>query len=437
MHYRHDTPIPQARAASRGSARSSRVCAKAIATIGISASATSLVACGGDMPQRDEIISTRVLAMRVDVTEPLFPEAPELATRCEALPGETVRVTPFVVDAKGPIDVTSISPIWLACDARAGLDVFACLRKALPTSLAEIPECPAPQLPPTPDLDEALLPALAGGADDRTRDPTQGLPRADSFAFATRPDAPPPEPQSPCRIPTSETGLADYAIPMTANALFGGSVEITMVGSNPGGTSSPACADALLGGDGKVPDDCLLAVQKVALGPEGLLLLLAQQLGIDLGDIEVPDPADIPDADRNPRMVAFDMREVTELYRGEVIGPTLNVPYGADVGPIPVETFYRLRALARPDDLQSYPIVVNETDSEDKVEYYQAQWFSSWGELSSNNSDDPESFTVWGLLEETPDQPDVPDDGEATLYYVLRDNRGGVDWWWFRFGVTP
>lgn len=392
------------------------------------AAASMAAACGGDLPIRSEIISTRVLAVRTDVTQPLFPDPPDVASRCEALPGETVTMTPLIVDPAGPVDVASTLPIWLACDASPGLDLFACLRDQMPLELADIPECPSfdPEAM-NPEQRVRLGRALA----QRVSPPNP---------VAAPPDDPIPETPSPCRIPTRADGLAEFTVPFSANAFFGGHIEVTMVGGTPGGTASATCADRLLDGQGKVPDDCLMAVQKVALGPDGMILVLADQLGIPLGDVEVPDIESIPDADRNPRMIAFDMQEVDDLRDYEVIGPAVDAPLGGDVGPVAIETYHRLRAAARPDDLQTYPIITTVNGVEgtlDKVEYYQSQWFRSFGEMSSDSSDDPESFTVWGILEESLDEPQRPDGDRATLYYVLRDNRGGVDWWWFRLGVAP
>jgi hypothetical protein len=35
------------------------------------------------------------------------------------------------------------------------------------------------------------------------------------------------------------------------------------------------------------------------------------------------------------------------------------------------------------------------------------------------------------------DETRRPPDGRATLYYVLRDGRLGVDWWWISVEVPP
>ena len=55
------------------------------------------------------------------------------------------------------------------------------------------------------------------------------------------------------------------------------------------------------------------------------------------------------------------------------------------------------------------------------------------------DSDDPRSLNVWRMLpgEQDDIESPVPPDGRATLYYVLRDDRQGVDWFWFHVSVKP
>ena len=37
----------------------------------------------------------------------------------------------------------------------------------------------------------------------------------------------------------------------------------------------------------------------------------------------------------------------------------------------------------------------------------------------------------------TQDEDDEPPDGRAHLFYVLRDSRLGVEWWWLEVEVEP
>ncbi|MEE9384862.1 MAG: hypothetical protein V3V08_15775 [Nannocystaceae bacterium] len=374
-----------------------------LAAASIGSAAVIPSACGEQLPERSFVDSTRVLAVQVKVTQPLVPDPPDAATRCEALPGEVVRLTPFIVNAKGPVKVGLTDPVWIACQAHAGQNTFGCIKAALPTSLEELPTCAA-------DLDPSANaePAEEGSAPDF------------------------PAPHSPCLIPTADPNFAEYQVPFSANAFLGGNIEVTMVGSTPGGTPTRPCADALLAGRGEVPHDCLMAVQRVEIGPVGRLILMAKALGLDLGGLQPPNPEDIPDADRNPRMVSMTVQPAD--IAGNPAGEPVEVPYGGQID-VQATANILLHATALENDLQTYPMVVDETETSERDEAYHTHWFRSWGLLNTSSSDDPVSHNLWILDSENPDEPDTPKDNIATLYYVIRDGRGGTDWWWFRANV--
>lgn len=77
-------------------------------------------ACLPTLPPAWLIDDPRVLAIRTDVIA-AGPLAPPLAddppdrTRSEALPGDTIRLTPIVADAEGLIDLAPAPPLWLRC----------------------------------------------------------------------------------------------------------------------------------------------------------------------------------------------------------------------------------------------------------------------------------------------------------------------------------
>lgn len=362
--------------------------------------------CGDPLPSSRQITSTRVLAMRSEVIGPLFPEMdPDAALRCQALPFETVRLTPFIVDPTGPIEPQAIEPLYIACNLNASQGLFACLRSAIPTDLASIPECP---LPSFVDLD----------------------PEAEA----------PAEPPSPCIVPAdgSDDGLQDLTIPFATTLIAGGDVEVTMIGHMEGGPSTTACADMLLSGDTELPNDCIFAVQRVSVGPIEALLLLASMFGVELPPElvgELPAPEDVPDGDRNPRIESFSasvlrpdgsLEELGQLSPGDTITAALG-----DV--------IQFTTTAPEGDLQTYPVQVNNGEStEDKNEAYDARWFVSWGELLSGTSDDPTSVNDWSLtprLEQ--EEPERPEGDVGTLFYVVRDGRQGVDWWWLHLVLSP
>ncbi|HGG56412.1 MAG TPA: hypothetical protein ENK31_01305 [Nannocystis exedens] len=362
--------------------------------------------CGDPLPSSQQITSTRVLAMKSEVVGPLFPETdPDAAVRCQALPFETVRITPFIVDPAGPVDPLTIEPLYIACNLNASQGLFACLKSAIPTDLASIPECP---LPSFADLD----------------------PEAEA----------PPEPPSPCILPAdgSDDGLQDLTIPFATALIAGGDVEVTMFGHMEGGPTTRACADMLLSGDTELPNDCIFAVQRVSVGPIEALLLLASMFGVELPPElvgELPAPEDVPDSDRNPRIESFSasilrpdgsLEELGELNPGDTITAALG-----DV--------IQFTTVAPEADLQTYPVQVNNGEStEDKTEAYDAHWFVSWGELLSGTSDDPTSVNEWSLTPRLDqEEPERPEGDVGTLFYVVRDGRQGVDWWWLRLVLSP
>lgn len=363
------------------------------------------VACGDPLPSSQRIASTRVLALRAEVVTPLFPEMdPTLAPRCEALPFEGVRLTPFVVDPEGPVDAAALEPVWIACNLGPIEGLFACLKAAIPTDLAAIPECP---------------PVSLIGLDPNTTEL--------------------PEPPSPCRLaadPTPADGQQDFTIPFASTLLYGGDVEITMIGRYGGAPSSTECADRLLAGATDLDDECVYVVQRVSVGPIERLLFLVSMFGVELpAGLELPDPAEIPDGDRNPRITDFKVTVVHPDGTTDDLGPQER---GATID-VAIGDLLEIRTTAPEADLQTFPVQVNQGEggTEDRQETYEARWFRTWGSLLAGSSDDPESYNEWEMIEGDQDEDPRPPGDRATLYYVLRDSRQGVDWWWINIAMAP
>ena len=350
-------------------------------------------ACAEELPDPRMIESTRVLAVRTEVTVPLVPEEDDIAVRCQALPLETVTLTPFVVDPQGPVDPDEIDPVWIACQMGPGEGLFGCIQNAFPVALEDIPAC----VPPDPmDL----------GGDEI------------------------PEAISPCVI--GRAGAPEFTVPFNSSILIGGDIEVTMIGSTPGGTSTDACAAKLLAGDHTVPDDCVLAVQRLELGPLERLLLLADQFGIDLGDFPVPDPEDVPDGDRNPRVSRFQIAFVDDDGKaGDLVDVGRGETIEAELG----DTL-RIETSVPEEDLQAYLLPLNENETVEEVETLDGDYFRSFGSLFAGSIDDLESYTEWTLEREAADEPERPEDDQATLFLTLRDSRTGVDWWWFHVDIA-
>lgn len=380
----------------------------------------ALAACAMDLPIGERIINERPLAMRVEAVDPLAdPAAP---VRAEVLPVETLRVVPFIVDAEGPLPPERIEaelePIWLACPLQPVQGIFACLTAQLPLELDEVEECPP--------VDFSAL------------DPSSGeLPVM----------------PAPCRIPTGDGsggGLSTPAapslqVPLDFNFFLGGDLELTMIAHRPDEGDTERCAQALLGEE-PLPGECLVAVQRASIGPDAAILRLAADAGFEGLDQLGPVPSEdqVPDPDRNTRIATFRVVVTDEpvnrknfesvFEEGEAIdvarGDTLEVRAGQT---LVIET------TAPEEELQKYFISAGDGVFEEKTEFYVGDWYRTWGTLLGNDSDDPRSLNVWRMIpgEQDDIESPVPPEGLATLYYVLRDDRQGVDWFWFHVQVTP
>lgn len=386
--------------------------ARRAALPGLLSLGTSLgLACAPDLPVSQRIAGPRILALRTEVTAPLFPmdEPADAGARCEALPFERVRVTPFVVEPSGVLDIAGpdFDPIWIACQLGPAEGLFACLRGAVPLELDALPECPVPSFA---DLD----------------------PQATEL----------PAYPSPCRLPDDGTddGSLEFTAPFTANLLLGGDLELTMISRAPGSPDTRACAEALLSKADDLPNACIYAVTRVSIGPLERLLAFAGAFGFELPPElgEPPAPEDIPDGDRNPRITRFraavldpDGEEVAE-YDFLERGATISVKRGHTV---------EIDAETPAADLQTYPVAINSgiggTTSELQTERLNGAWYRTWGRLLASRSNDREAFNQWTLRKGEQDEGELPPDGRATLFYVLRDSRLGVDWWWLHVEVEP
>jgi hypothetical protein len=56
--------------------------------------------------------------------------------------------------------------------------------------------------------------------------------------------------------------------------------------------------------------------------------------------------------------------------------------------------------------------------------------------LLSGSFDDLDSYDEWTLAPDGAEQPERPPDDMATLFVTARDDRTGVDWWWFHVDVS-
>lgn len=355
-------------------------------------------ACAGDLPLQERIVSTRPLAVRMEVLDPAAD--PELAVRAEALPLETVRLHPFIVDDVGPLDdgaiEAGVEPLWFACPLAPIQGVFGCISSHFPLQLDAIEDCP------TTDL-SAIDPS----------DPSV------------------PQVPAPCRITGGTPSQPELQVPLDGNLLIGGDLEVTMIGHTPGEGDTARCAEALFG-ESELPRSCIFVTQRAPVGPDAAILQLAQMFGIPglegLGP--VPDP--IPDADRNPRIASF----TVAVRDGDEVLEAMEVARG-DTIVVPAGTTLEIVTEASTEDLQTYLIPKDNTSFDDRTEKYFGSWFRTWGDLLSPVSDDPTSINTWTMTPGEQDETELPEGDIATMYYVLRDDRAGVDWWWFHVQVVP
>lgn len=363
-----------------------------------SLAALTVTACAQDLPDPRLIIHHRVLAIRTAVTQPLLPDPdPQVdmqTPKAEALPFERVELTPFIVTPDGPVDPDDLDIVWIACELTPGQGLFACIQAAMPLTLDDLPDCAEPSLA---DLMGAEL----------------------------------PEYETPCLI--GRAGTPEYVVPLSANVFISGSIELTMIAGVPDGTPTDTCAAELLRGEHDLPDDCLFAVQRLNVGPLEQLLVLADMFGVEIPGFEVPDPEDVPEPDRNPRITEVRVGMVDE--NGEQVGNAFIVGPGQLVT-APRDAVLQIEIDSPEEDLQVYPIPVNNGESyQERSEFYQGDWYRTWGTLLSGTSDDPSSFNRWTLTAGEQDEGETPVGDRARLYYVVRDGRQGVNWFWFELQV--
>jgi hypothetical protein len=366
-------------------------------------SLTTLPGCGPSLPDQGLILTVRPLAVRVDVTTPLVPETdPDAAPRAQALPFEGVTLTPFVVGPEGPVDVATLDPLWIACASGPS------------------------QVPP-----QCILEAAAS-ADSPRR--VEDLPACETPSFDDfDPDAI-PTPQGLCRLAGSAT--AAFTVPLDTNILSGGSVEVTLITGVPGGTSTKECAETLLSGDPQVPEDCVLVASRVRIGPLERLYALATDFGLELPPgVEIPPEDEIPDFDRHPRITRFEVGEIPESLEPALA--LTAVERGGVVSVSELDTLLRIEAEAPESDLQTYPVPSSGGPPGERTEAFDGAWLRTWGSLLAGGSEDPASFNEYTYAQGGRDEVEMPPGGRAAVYFVLRDGRGGVDWWWFFVEQAP
>jgi len=365
-------------------------------------------ACGEGLPLEDRIISVRPLGVRVEVIQVLDDSVRQCTqalvtdgTRVcvEALPLDRVRIQPWFVDTEAPLtseDVDGmIEPIWFACNLQPQEGLGACLSNRLPLDPNAIPDCPV-------------------------LDPTMGL---DTILTARA--------ESPCRLTEGLPGEPEYTIPADETFLFGGDLELTMIGHVPNEASAEGlteqCVAQFFGESDELSSECLILNQRIAIGPDSALYDLAVAAGIP--GLGAPPMA--AEADRHPAISSFSVgirdadmtREQTEFRETVTRGEVIVVEPGQVL---------EIETIVPETDQQQYWIPRDMTAYDPVDEAFSGRWFRTWGTLLGSTSNDPRSINTWTMIPGPQDPIGTGDDtpDRATLYYVLRDGRQGIDWWW-------
>jgi hypothetical protein len=181
-------------------------------------------ACLPEAPPPWQVDHTITAALRVEVAARGPWGSPTRATDrlvAEAMPGDTIRMAPFVISPDGPVDVGSIAPRYFYCQPQSCLGAVAMV--------------------------------------DGVRDCEAGEPVP---------------PASPCEIRGGQLELGDLTALLQQSAVL-------MVAGSPDGVSTKRCMARLRGlEDSESLQDCMITLQLLQFGPTWRLLLLAAYSGL-------------------------------------------------------------------------------------------------------------------------------------------------------------
>lgn len=228
------------------------------------------------------------------------PIEPSPRTPRDALPRDTISLTPIIVDADGPIDLDALEGMWTLCSG-----IGNCLFRG--DRVAERAECTGDEIQPAE-------PCVFGRS-----------------ARATLP-------------------LADFPDPSSAQALTVFDLltgpTVTFVASAPDGPGLDACLERLERRTSL--EGCLMMERVLGLGPLGELVDLLIALGIDPGIGPEADTLLARPRNRNPAVEEFLVRTGTESQR-VAAGSRITVPAGVAV---------EVSVLTTEEDLDSYEVDV-------------------------------------------------------------------------------
>ncbi len=343
--------------------------------------------CGAGLPDPDFIAHPRILALDAVVEAPADPV---LGTRAEAMPFESVRLTPHLADPDGPFDPQSIAaldPQWFACTLRPGQGVGGCLLDARPLAPAAIPACPAPD-------------AVDPGA----------LDPSDPSSF---------ESPTPCRLTEGPPEAPTLPVFLDPLFLLGGDLEVAFVAGLGGAYDTDRCVADLLSEPGTpLSYDCLVGVRRLAIGPDSTLAALAESFGVPAPGPPPPDPPETPDF--NPVLDA-----ITVTVSGQ--GGPFEIASG-ELVEAPIGALLEVVVSVTPDSAQDYLIVVDDAGTpryETRTERLTGDFSSTWGYIEFGDSQGLEHRNQWTLMQAEEQDPKLPGD-VVHLFVVVRDDRTGA-----------
>jgi hypothetical protein len=440
--------------------------------------ALSLGACASDLPISERIAGVRPLAMRVEARGVLIPEPADAAVRTEALPLlDQIEMIPFLVDEEGPLVPerieTELEPMWLACPMQPIQGLFGCLTNQLPLALDAIEDCPPVDLAafdPTA-TEPPQIPAPCRITGDTPAQPSMQVPLDFNFLLGgdleltmiahlpgvgdTGTCADDLLQQRPlsgdCLYVTQRASIASTAALAQAAEGFGVSgfelPGLDLLGEQPDPIPDADRNTRIEGFRVVVTDNRVTRddFEDLFASDEPIEVARGDTLTVKAGQtLAIATTA--PDLDRQffPIPASPDLSDGPDPGKDKPCCVRWRELNGLDPDPNPDADTYADCPTTATDPAEpgedDYVIHLDFGESFGcRVEVYEGDWYRTWGTLLSNDSDDPVSYNTWRMVPGQQDdiESDIPPDGRATLYYVLRDDRQGVEWFWFHVQVEP
>lgn len=342
---------------------------------------SGLSGCALDVPPRSYIHTTTLISIDLEVAAlgPLFPErdaAMALGPFAEAMPGDQLRVSPVVVDPEGRrLDRGELSTKWFHCGVFQG--------------------CPDP-------LESDLM---ACGE----------LERFDADAT--------------CILGTGD-GEFVFEVPDISQlaASFGRSTVAGAIGWS--GRSGDDCADAF--SRGRPLDDCAFVQHTYAIGPEWILQIHAEEVGLvpSIPTTQIAGPALVQAPNRAPGFAEVEVRVGSERV---VFDPDDPPPIAVRAGD---ELVVSILVDTTVQTEQIYYRVV-QVPGEDDLFYFEPTVELIFGEAYTTGDLGLTSQATYGDHVFTIEVEQDADAGARSYaIVVLRDHRGAAEELWLAFDVV-